>query len=149
MVPIHICKTLSSCHPCTAPSLPTVPRWVAREAGSAGQSCRAGGARATGPAGQSSRAACFLAREAGQARQKLYLAYFVLTYFHTCYHPNEYRLLVLTLLYILFSFGLSPFLLVLKLGAGPHPLITYTRGYGCGCFLKSPLDTVLISTSIP
>ena len=109
MVPIHICKTLSSCHLCTAPSLPPVPRWVAREAGQAGRSCRAGGARAAGPAGQSSRAAHFVAREGGPAGQKIQLTSFVLTCFpHLsqsqrilpfCPHFTIYLIFILLILY--------------------------------------------------
>ena len=53
------------------------PTWVAKEAGPAGRSSRAGGARAAGPAGQSSRAAHLVAREAGPAGQKLQLTSFL------------------------------------------------------------------------
>ena len=38
-------------------------------------------------------------------------------------------------------------LLWMLLGACPPPF-TWTKWYGCGCFLRSPPDTVLISTSI-
>ena len=110
MVPIHICKTLSSCHLCTAPSLPPVPRWVAREAGTAGQSCRAGRARA---AGQSSRAARFVAREGGPAGQKIQLKSLVLTCFpHLsqsqrilpfCPHFTIYLIFILLILYTFLS----------------------------------------------
>ena len=113
MVPIHICKTLSSCHLCTAPSLPPVPRWVAREAGPAGRSCRAGGARAAGPAGQSSRAARFVAREGGPAGQKIQLTSLVLTCFpHLsqsqrilpfCPHFTIYLIFILLILYTFLS----------------------------------------------
>ena len=74
MVPNHICTTLSSC--CykghigeviassiiitKSPLIRDIPHWVSREAGPAGRSSKAGGARAAGQAGQSSnRAALF------------------------------------------------------------------------------------------
>ena len=44
---------------------------MARKAGPAGQSSRAGGARAAGPARHISSTACLVAREAGLAGQKL------------------------------------------------------------------------------
>ena len=43
----------------------------------------------------------------------------------------------------------SLYLLVLGLVDGPHPyFLTYISGYGCGCFLRSPPDTVMIATRI-
>ena len=93
--------SLSSCHLCTAPSLPPVPRWVAKEAGQARRSCRAGGARAAGPAGQSSRASRFVVREGGPGGQKIQLTSLVLTCFP--HLSQSQRILVLTLLSILIS----------------------------------------------
>ena len=91
------------------PLIRGVPRWVAREAGPAGRSSRAGGARAAGPAGQSSRAARFMAREGGPAGQKIQLMSLVLTCFShlsqsqrilpVCPHFIIYLIFLLSILY--------------------------------------------------
>ena len=101
--------SLSSCHLCTEPSLPPVPRWVAREAGQARRSCRAGGARVAGPAGQRSRAGRFVARESGPAGKKIQLTSLVLTCFPhlsqsqiilpVCPHFTIYLIFILLILY--------------------------------------------------
>ena len=88
------------------PLIRGVPRWVAREAGPAGRSSRAGGARAAGPAGERSRAAGLVAREAGPAGQKLQLASLVLICFP--HLSQSQRILPFCPLFIiLFSYGLS------------------------------------------
>ena len=74
----HIVEVVAALLIITKPTLiRDVPHWVAKEAGPAGRSSRAGGARAAGPAGQSSRAAHLVAREAGPAGQKLQLTSFL------------------------------------------------------------------------
>ena len=131
MVPIHICKTLSSCHLCTAPSLPPVPRWVAMEAGHTD-----GVVDLEGPGGWASRPeqySCTLYGQRGwTSRAENLTDVLGSNMFSTlvtipkntafCPHFTIYLIFILLILY--------PFL------------------YGSGRFLKSPLDTVLISTSI-
>ena len=66
--------------------------------------------------------------------------------FHACHNTTQITAWVSPLYYLSYIPMVYPIsLLVLKLGAGLLPLVS-TRGYGCGCFLRSPLDAMLIST---
>ena len=116
---------------------------MAREAGPAGQSKRAGGAMAVGPAGRSSRAGRLLAREAGPARQKLQLTSLV----QNCFpHLSQSKKILPVCLYFkiyLIFLGLPSILSCPQAYCMSPPPPSHRRKYGCGFFLRSPPDRAL------